>query len=61
MSNVSATKAIKFQQSQIGKELGLYDVKTRSCLTHVMEFLAAGDVDVPSGAMRQYAFIQKKN
>ncbi|EOV9632639.1 RHS repeat-associated core domain-containing protein [Cronobacter dublinensis] len=60
MSDASAEKAIEFQKSQLGKNLGPYDIRTRSCLTHVMEVLAAGDVDVPNSAMRQYGFIQKK-
>ncbi|ELY2798531.1 hypothetical protein SNN58_003255 [Cronobacter dublinensis] len=55
-----AEKAIEFQKSQLGKNPGPYDIRTRSCLTHVMEVLAAGDVDVPDSAMRQYGFIQKK-
>ncbi|HBI11052.1 MAG TPA: hypothetical protein DDY57_13105, partial [Franconibacter pulveris] len=46
--------------TQPGKNLKPYDIRTRSCLTHVMEVLAAGDVDVPDSAMRQYGFIQKK-
>ncbi|WP_152977144.1 hypothetical protein [Franconibacter pulveris] len=60
MSDASAEKAIEFQKSQLGKNLKPYDIRTRSCLTHVMEVLAAGDVDVPDSAMRQYGFIQKK-
>ncbi|EPX7411626.1 hypothetical protein ACW2AW_004179 [Cronobacter dublinensis] len=60
MSDASAEKAIEFQKSQLGKNLGPYDIRTRSCLTHVMEVLAAGDVNVPDSAMRQYGFIQKK-
>ncbi len=60
MSDASAEKAIEFQKSQLGKNPGPYDIRTRSCLTHVMEVLAAGDVDVPDSAMRQYGFIQKK-
>ncbi|NUW61700.1 hypothetical protein [Cronobacter muytjensii] len=60
MSDASAEKAIEFQKSQLGKNPGPYDIRTRSCLMHVMEVLAAGDVDVPDSAMRQYGFIQKK-
>ncbi|ELY4003685.1 hypothetical protein ACI0ZQ_004284 [Cronobacter dublinensis] len=55
-----AEKTIEFQKSQLGKNPGPYDIRTRSCLTHVMEVLAAGDVDVPNSAMCQYGFIQKK-
>jgi RHS repeat-associated protein len=60
MSDSGAEKAVKFQKSQLGRNLGPYDVRTRSCLTHVMEVLAAGGIDVPKGAMRQYHFIKKK-
>ncbi|MGK9176045.1 RHS domain-containing protein, partial [Yokenella regensburgei] len=60
MTDAGAEKALEFQRSQVGKSLGPYDVRTRSCLTHVMEVLSAGGVDVPQGAMRQYHFIQKK-
>ena len=38
--------------TQLGKNPGPYDIRTRSCLTHVMEVLAAGDVDVPDSTMR---------
>lgn len=52
MSDASAEKAIEFQKLQLGKNPGLYDIRTRSCLTHVMEVLAAGDEDVPDSTMR---------
>lgn len=60
MSDASAEKAIEFQKSQSGKNPGPHDIRTRNCLTYVIEVLAAGDVDVPNSAMRQYGFIQKK-
>ncbi|WP_024558567.1 hypothetical protein ACP26F_13025 [Franconibacter pulveris 1160] len=40
------------QDTQPGKNLGPYDIRTRSCLTHVMKVLAAGDADVPDSVMR---------
>lgn len=60
ISDASAEKAINFQKSQLGKQLGTYYIRTRSCLTHVMEVLAAADVDVSKSPMKQYHFIQKK-
>lgn len=59
MSDESAEKTINFQKSRPGKNLGLYSIKTRSCLTHVMGVLSTGDVDVPCSAMRQYFYSEK--
>jgi hypothetical protein len=48
------------QVTKLGKNPGPCDIRTRSCLTHVMKVLAADGFDVTQGAMRQYHFIQKK-
>ncbi|EOU9514296.1 hypothetical protein ACOJCK_004264 [Cronobacter dublinensis] len=54
-----AEKTIEFQKSQLGKNPGPYDIRTRSCLTHVMGVLAAGDVNVPDSVMRSMGLFKR--
>ncbi|WP_339921762.1 RHS repeat-associated core domain-containing protein [Photorhabdus caribbeanensis] len=51
--------ALDFQKSVLEKVGPLYDTKTRSCVTHVMEVLKAGGMDVPNEAGGQFKFLLK--
>jgi hypothetical protein len=54
----NARAAQAFQNSQIGQNLGPYDLVSRSCQTHVREVLGAGGADVPTGALRFDGFLR---
>ena len=54
-----AKAAIEFQKSVLDKIGPLYDVKTQSCVTHVMDVLRAGGLDVPESAGAQLKFLLK--
>ncbi|MCF1448544.1 RHS repeat protein [Agrobacterium vitis] len=47
-----AKTAQAFQRSQIGKDLGEYNIKTRSCQTHLCEVLQSGGVDAPDNPIK---------
>ncbi|MCC8367009.1 RHS repeat protein [Xenorhabdus sp. PB61.4] len=51
--------ALDFQKSVLEKVGPLYDTKTRSCVTHVMEVLQAGGIDVPGEPGGQFKFLLK--
>jgi hypothetical protein len=53
-----AESAISYQKSMFGKNLGPYDKKTNSCVTHIGEVLRAGGVDIPKSPIRQFGFLQ---
>lgn len=56
----NAKKAMAYQQSMLGKELGPYDMKTNSCVDHVAEVLRQGGVEVPKSALGQHKFLKGK-
>jgi hypothetical protein len=47
-----ADAAMDYQQKQLGKDLGSYDDKTNSCVTHVAEVLNAGGEAMPTVGQR---------
>jgi len=53
-----ATKAMDYQRSMLGKELGPYDRRTNSCVDHVAETLRQGGVDVPNGPLGQFKYLR---
>ncbi|MCY1230725.1 RHS repeat-associated core domain protein [compost metagenome] len=55
-----ATAAQSFQRENMGKDGGAYDIRTRSCVTHVGEVLRAGGADVPVEAGAQFKYLKRK-
>jgi hypothetical protein len=55
----NANKAMDYQASSIGKELGPYSQRTNSCVDHVAEVIRQGGIDVPNSALGQYKFLKK--
>jgi RHS repeat-associated protein len=54
-----ADSAMKYQSSMLGKgDLGPYDLKSNSCVTHVCNVLRAGGIDVPETPRGQYKFLK---
>jgi RHS repeat-associated protein len=52
------SKAMDYQRSMMGKELGPYDRRTNSCVDHVAEVLRQGGVDVPQGPLGQFKYMR---
>ncbi|MCX2803360.1 RHS repeat-associated core domain-containing protein, partial [Microbulbifer thermotolerans] len=55
----NAMKAQEYQQNIEWKELGEYDRKQNSCVTHVCEVLRKGGIDVPNSALGELKFLKK--
>jgi RHS repeat-associated protein len=55
-----ADAAQRYQQGQIGRDLGTYDERTNSCVDHVSDVLRAGGENVPVGAGSQLKYLAKK-
>lgn len=51
-------KAIAYQESMLGRELGPYSQRTNSCVDHVAKVLRQGGADVPQGALGQFKYLK---
>lgn len=56
----NAIAAQKFQEENVDKLGRPYDIKTRSCVTHVGEVLRAGGVAIPAEPGAQFKFLKKR-
>lgn len=54
-----ATAAQDFQKKHLNQIGGAYDIKTRSCVTHVGDVLRAGGVAVPTEPGAQFKHLKK--
>ena len=56
----NATAAQKLQRQQMGKELGTYDERTNSCVTHVAGVLRAAGEDIAPGPLAEMKYLKGK-
>ncbi len=54
----NAKAAQKYQNNQIGKQLGAYDKRCNSCVNHVGGVLREGGLNVPGSALKEFGFIK---
>lgn len=56
----NAKKAQIYQNSNIGKDTGIYNSKNNSCLTQACDVLRAGGIDAPKTTKEGIRFLQRK-
>ncbi len=58
LSLPNASDAMKYQKSILGTELGAYSEATNSCVTHVINVINAGGLNIPNNMRSQYSFLK---
>ncbi|WP_221407715.1 RHS repeat domain-containing protein [Thermoflexibacter ruber] len=59
LSLPNATDAMKYQRGILGTELGAYSEATNSCVTHIINVLNAGGLNIPNNMRSQYSFLKE--